>query len=162
MDHTILLNPWNENWLNCLQVAQNNATQVVTSARRRDHITPVLRSPHWLPVSGEDQVQGPPCYVTFKVIHSMHSVPPPSYLAALLDPYAQKVLFVQREKISIVSRCGVQDYRSLSTAPQSYCRHGFFFHFLALLDYVSRAHEIAICPSSVIRPSSVRPCRNYF
>ncbi len=28
--------------------------------------------------------------------------------------------------------------------------------FLALLDYVSRAHEIAICPSSVIRPS-VRP-----
>ncbi len=37
---------------------------------------------------------------------------------------------------------------------------------LALLDYVSRAHEIAICPSSVRpsvrRPSSVvRPCRNY-
>ncbi len=28
--------------------------------------------------------------------------------------------------------------------------------FLALLDYVSRAHEIAICPSSVVRPSSVR------
>ncbi len=25
--------------------------------------------------------------------------------------------------------------------------------FLALLDYVSRAHEIAICPSSVVRPS---------
>ncbi len=35
---------------------------------------------------------------------------------------------------------------------------------LALLDYVSRAHEIAICPSSVVRPSvrpPVRPCRNY-
>ncbi len=30
------------------------------------------------------------------------------------------------------------------------------FSFLALLDYVSRAHEIAICPSSVRRPS-VRP-----
>ncbi len=29
-------------------------------------------------------------------------------------------------------------------------------HFLALLDYVSRAHEIAIYPSSVVRPS-VRP-----
>ena len=28
--------------------------------------------------------------------------------------------------------------------------------FLALLDYVGRAHEIEICPSSVIRPSSVR------
>ena len=29
-------------------------------------------------------------------------------------------------------------------------------HFLALLDYVSRAHEIEICPSSVRRPSVVR------
>ncbi len=31
----------------------------------------------------------------------------------------------------------------------------FFFHFLARLDYVSRAHDIEICPSSVIvrRPS---------
>ncbi len=28
-------------------------------------------------------------------------------------------------------------------------------HFLALLDYVSRAHEIEICLSSVVRPSSV-------
>ena len=26
-------------------------------------------------------------------------------------------------------------------------------HFLALLDHVSRAHEIEICPSSVVRPS---------
>ncbi len=25
--------------------------------------------------------------------------------------------------------------------------------FLALVDYVSRAHEIEICPSSVVRPS---------
>ncbi len=37
--------------------------------------------------------------------------------------------------------------------------------WLALLDYVSRAHGIAICPSSVRpsvrRPSVVRLCRNY-
>ena len=32
--------------------------------------------------------------------------------------------------------------------------------FLALLDYISRAHEIEICPSSV-RPSVRLPCRNY-
>ena len=37
----------------------------------------------------------------------------------------------------------------------------YCFSFLALVDYVSRAHEIAInCPSSVVRPS-VRQCRNY-
>ena len=29
--------------------------------------------------------------------------------------------------------------------------------FLALLDYVSRAYELAICSSSVVCPSSVRP-----
>ncbi len=33
----------------------------------------------------------------------------------------------------------------------------FLFPFLALLDYVSRAHEIEIRPSSVVRPSVV--CR---
>ena len=32
-----------------------------------------------------------------------------------------------------------------------------FSSFLALLDYVSRAHEIEISPSSVVVPSSVRP-----
>ncbi len=30
------------------------------------------------------------------------------------------------------------------------------YNFLALLDYVSRAHGIAICPSSVVRRPSVR------
>ncbi len=37
--------------INRLQVAQNNAARVVTGARRRDCITPVFRSLHWLPVS---------------------------------------------------------------------------------------------------------------
>ncbi len=34
---------------------------------------------------------------------------------------------------------------------------GEFNYFLALLDYVSRAHEIEIRPSSVRRPSVRRP-----
>ena len=33
-----------------LQSVQNAATQMITSARRRDHITPILRQLHWLPV----------------------------------------------------------------------------------------------------------------
>ncbi len=39
------------------------------------------------------------------------------------------------------------------------CNHAMFsYHvFLALLDYVSRAHEIEIRPSSVVRPSVRRP-----
>ena len=33
-----------------LQSAQNAAARMITSARRRDHITPILRQLHWLPV----------------------------------------------------------------------------------------------------------------
>ncbi len=37
----------------------------------------------------------------------------------------------------------------------SFTLWGHLLTFLALLDYVSRAHEIEIRPSSVVRPSSV-------
>ena len=33
-----------------LQSVQNAAARLVTGARRRDHITPILRQLHWLPV----------------------------------------------------------------------------------------------------------------
>ena len=36
--------------INRLQKLQNQAARLVTSTRRRDHITPVLKSLHWLPV----------------------------------------------------------------------------------------------------------------
>ena len=36
--------------LMCLQSVQNAAAQLVTGARRCDHITPILRQLHWLPV----------------------------------------------------------------------------------------------------------------
>ena len=33
-----------------LQLVQNAAARLVTGARRRDHITPVVHELHWLPV----------------------------------------------------------------------------------------------------------------
>jgi len=33
-----------------LQAVQNAAARLITSARRRDHVSPVLRQLHWLPV----------------------------------------------------------------------------------------------------------------
>ncbi len=54
----------------------------MTGARHWDHITPVLPSLHWLPISERIKYKVLP--VTFKAIHG---VPPPSYLAALLNPY---------------------------------------------------------------------------
>ncbi len=57
----------------------------MTGTCRRDHITPVLCSLHWLPVSERIKYKPKVLLVTFKVIHSV--VPHPSYLADLLKPY---------------------------------------------------------------------------
>ncbi|KAF7658336.1 hypothetical protein LDENG_00014250, partial [Lucifuga dentata] len=37
------------NTINHLQLIQNSAVQVLTRNRRRAHITPILKSLHWLP-----------------------------------------------------------------------------------------------------------------
>ena len=39
-----------QNQLDRLQTVQNNAARIVSGIRKRDHITPVLRELHWLPV----------------------------------------------------------------------------------------------------------------
>ena len=38
-------------WINRLQLIQNTAARVLTKSRKYDHITPVLASLHWLPVT---------------------------------------------------------------------------------------------------------------
>ena len=58
-----------------LQSVQNAAARLVTGARRRDHITPVLRQLHWLPVRQQ---------VAFKVaglVHQSLAGAAPAYLA---------------------------------------------------------------------------------
>ena len=64
-----------EGLMNRLQSVQNAATCLVTGTRRSDHITPVLRQLHWLPVRQS---------VDFKVamlVHRSLSGISPSYLA---------------------------------------------------------------------------------
>lgn len=64
-----------------LQRLQNTLARVVTRTRRFDHITPVLRSLHWLPV---------PQRITFKLaltIFKTRFSGQPSYLSSLLVPY---------------------------------------------------------------------------
>ena len=39
-----------ENTLRKLQLVQNNAARMITKTRRRDHVTPILKQLHWLPV----------------------------------------------------------------------------------------------------------------
>ena len=39
-----------ENTLRKLQLVQNSAARMITKTRRRDHVTPILKQLHWLPV----------------------------------------------------------------------------------------------------------------
>ena len=48
--HKLFLYGVTENVMRRVQSLQNAAARLITGARRRDHITPVLRQLHWLPV----------------------------------------------------------------------------------------------------------------
>ena len=58
--------------VHCLQSVQNAAARLVTGAGRREHITPVLRQLHWLPV--RPQID---CKVVVLVYKSLHCLAPP-------------------------------------------------------------------------------------
>ena len=65
-----------------LQRVQNALARVVVpSVKRSDHITPVLRRLHWLPIS--QRIEFKIALTTYKLI----SVHEPSYLHQLLQPY---------------------------------------------------------------------------
>ena len=55
-----------------LQAIQNFAARLVTLSRKRDHITPILKQLHWLPV-----------LITFKALHGLA----PFYITEMLQPY---------------------------------------------------------------------------
>lgn len=61
-----------------LQLVQNAAARLLTGTRRRDHITPVLSSLHWLPVVF--RIQFKMLLLVFKSLHNLA----PSYLTDLL------------------------------------------------------------------------------
>ena len=52
-----------------LQTVQNAAARLVTGTRRRDHITPVLRQLHWLPV--RQRVNFKLAVLVFKALHGL-------------------------------------------------------------------------------------------
>ena len=64
-----------------LQKLQNRAARTLTFTRKFDHITPVLRQLHWLPV--EKRVSYKVLLLTFKSLHGLA----PEYLAELLKWY---------------------------------------------------------------------------
>ncbi|KAK7093897.1 hypothetical protein V1264_007580 [Littorina saxatilis] len=68
--------------LDRLQRIMNNAARLVLRKRKRDHVTPLLMTLHWLPIKA--------C-ITYKIAtlcyHSLHDDSAPSYLSSLLKPH---------------------------------------------------------------------------
>ena len=63
-----------------LQHIQNSAARVLMRVRKYDHITPILHTLHWLPVSS--RIEYKVCLLTHQCIHSNA----PSYLKELIKP----------------------------------------------------------------------------
>ena len=58
--------------LNKLRVVQNAAARLVTGARRSEHMTPVLRDLHWLPI--RQRVTFKTAVLAYKCQHGMASL----------------------------------------------------------------------------------------
>ena len=67
--------------LKSLQLIQNAAAHVLTGTKKRDHITPVLASLHWLPV--KSRIEFKILLLTYKALNDQA----PSYLKELVVRY---------------------------------------------------------------------------
>lgn len=65
-----------------LQRVQNSAARILTGTPRKDHIKPVLRALHWLPIAG--RIHYKLLLLTFKCFHDIA----PSYLCDLVEFYS--------------------------------------------------------------------------
>ena len=102
-----LLNGISDQQLKKLQLIQNSAARVLTNTRKYDHITPVLKELHWLPV--RERIKYKTLLLTWKGLNNMA----PSYITDLLSPYTPTrslrssdkfLLTVPRTKSSIGDR----------------------------------------------------------
>ena len=76
-----LLGGLNNRQLDRLQRVQNSAARVVYRVRQRDHITPLLRTLHWLPI--RMRISFKICTYMFKAIHGLG----PEYINCVVERY---------------------------------------------------------------------------
>uniref|UniRef100_A0A8C9XHM2 Reverse transcriptase domain-containing protein n=1 Tax=Sander lucioperca TaxID=283035 RepID=A0A8C9XHM2_SANLU len=82
-----------------LQLIQNAAARVLTRTKKRDHISPVLASLHWLPV--KSRIEFKILLLTYKALNGQA----PSYLEDLLVPYCPtRALRSQNAELLVVPR----------------------------------------------------------
>ncbi|XP_039668677.1 uncharacterized protein LOC120566361 [Perca fluviatilis] len=94
-----LLSGCSNKFLKTLQLIQNAAARVLTRTKKRDHISPVLASLHWLPV--KSRIEFKILLLTYKALNGQA----PSYLEELLIPYCPtRALCSQNAELLVVPR----------------------------------------------------------
>lgn len=74
---------FNQANLSRLQLVQNFAARLLTGTRRREHITPILSSLHWLPI--RFRVDFKILLFVFKALHGLA----PAYISDFIVPYSR-------------------------------------------------------------------------
>ena len=96
-----------------LQSVQNASARLVIGSEKHDHITPILRELHWLPV--EKPITHKIFLITFKCLNNL----PPSYLSDLIPQYKpRKTLRSGSMNLLVIPRTNTIRYgeRALCTA----------------------------------------------
>ena len=82
-----------------MQEIQNAAAKIITNSRKYDHVTPILKKLHWLPV--EPRIKFKIAIITYKCIKGKA----PSYLRSLIKSYKpSRSLRSQEQDLLIVPR----------------------------------------------------------
>ena len=88
-----------------LQYVQNSAARLLTGTRKHEHITPVLRDLHWLPV--HERIRFKILLMTFKCLNQLA----PSYLSDLLIHYRlSRTLRSSDKELLVQTRCHLKTY----------------------------------------------------
>ena len=111
----------------CLQLLQKSAARVLTKTRKRAHITPVLKSLHWLPVCF--RIDFKVLLMVFKCLRGVG----PSYLSELLLSYEPScTLRSWHTGLLIIPKARTQTYREASFQQYGHCYMSLYI-FVAIL-----------------------------
>ena len=103
--YNILLSGLKQDQVRKLQYVQNSATRLLTGTRKHEHITPVLRDLHWLPV--HKRICFKILLMTFKCLNQLA----PSYLSDLLIHYRpSRTLRLSDKELLVQLRCHLKTY----------------------------------------------------
>ena len=93
-----------------LQHIQNTAARLITRTRKHEHITPIIRSLHWLPL--QQRIKFKIIMLTYKAFHKLA----PSYLSALTTP--------KTRTSSMRLRSSSTAHLHLAPGPRTHTRYG--------------------------------------